>query len=120
MMLRPGLYDLEMWQGATFDYLFTWYSDDEGTIPVDLTDYTARVWLMNDQVVFATMESTGPNPQITLGGPLGTIRLIVADTDTSGIPVGVWNYVLSVTNTDEDESYWLLEGRIQVHAGGTL
>lgn len=118
MMLRPGSADLEMWQDATLDLTFTWYEDDAGTIPVDLTDYDAQLFVIaDDGRVIVTYSSTDANPAITLGGPAGTIDLDVSYTDTV-LPAGIHRYVLAMTETLAGESYWLMEGRFQVHGKG--
>lgn len=115
MMLRPGNVDLEMWADATVDMTFTWYEDDAGTIPVDLTHYDATLYVIaDDGRVLATYTSASLTPEITLGGPSGTIELDVAHTDAN-LPFGIHRFVLSVTETLAQEAYWLLEGRFQVH-----
>ena len=118
MMIRPGSADLEMWQDATLDITFRWYSDDAGTIPVDLTDYDAQLFVIaDDGRVLVTYSSTDANPAIVLGGPAGTIELDVAYTDAV-LPPGIHRYVLAMTETLAGESYWLMEGRFQVHGKG--
>jgi hypothetical protein len=41
-MLQPAQGRLDAWQGVDFDFAFTLYEDDEGTVPVDLTGHVVQ------------------------------------------------------------------------------
>lgn len=81
-MSAAGYYDMTADQGATFRQVITW-KDAAGT-PVNLTSYSARMQVR--QRVESTTEvldlsSSGNNPEIVLGGALGTITITVPDDD---------------------------------------
>jgi hypothetical protein len=90
-MLKPGRYNLTIYQGATFERTFTWTAPDpmdtETMIPVDLTGCTARMQLRakvtstGDPIFEATTE----DGRITLGDADGTIDIVFSATDTAAL-----------------------------------
>lgn len=84
--MSAARYDFIMEQGATFDYVITFYSDSSGTIPFDLTGYTARMDIKNNiDDATAIISLTTDNGRITLGGVNGTVQLVVSATDTAAL-----------------------------------
>lgn len=82
MTITPGIYDITIYQGASFAQTLTW--QDENGAPVNLTTYTAR--LMARSSVDATdafITLTTENAGITLGGAAGTIALSLTAAQTS-------------------------------------
>lgn len=82
-MQKPGKLDLEMWQGASWDYTITWTS---GGTAIDLTNYSARMQVRDSydasSVIFARTAGSG----ITLGGTAGTIFLEANAVETAALP----------------------------------
>lgn len=82
-MQTPGKLDLELWQGASWDYTLTWSTG--GTV-VNLTNYTARMQVRDSydasDVIFARTSGSG----ITLGGTAGTIYLEANAVETAALP----------------------------------
>ena len=100
-----------MYQGASFDYTFTWKIDDT---PVDLSGYTARMQARRRaDSLTAALTLTTENGGITLGGSAGTI-LIEADAETTaGIDDAEYVYDLEL-ETSGGEVYRLLQGTFTV------
>lgn len=92
-MQAPGILNLEMWQGASWDYNLTWTTN--GTA-VNLTGYSARMQVRDaadsDNVRLSLTSGSG----ITLGGTAGTILLDASPTVTADIPAGQYVYDLEL------------------------
>ena len=89
-----GKYGITADQGATWQHTFTWLIDN---VPVDLTDYAARMQLR--PTVPATeveISLTTAAGTITLGGDTGVIALNVPATTTAALTPGVYMYDLEV------------------------
>lgn len=87
-MLTPGVYDLTVYQGATFDFRFTWQTQDEIDPevwnPVDLSGCTARLHIRPKAGSLTLYhDATTENGGITLGGTAGTVDLLITDEDTA-------------------------------------
>ena len=78
-MQAPGKLNLNLYQGATFSYEFTWTAAGSA---VDLSDYSARMQVRpnysSNDVVFNLASGSG----ITLGGTAGTIDLFISAADS--------------------------------------
>lgn len=86
-------------QGATFDQTFTWMSgaSRETAVPVDLTGCKARAQIRAEiDSPDVLLELTTENGRILLGGPAGTIRLLVGAADTAAIDWDAGVYDLEV------------------------
>lgn len=88
-------------QGADFDPVITWRtasSEGASGTPVDLTGWDARMQvratISSDDVI---LELTKDNGKITLGGPDGTIALLLSGAETAEIPL---------TNPDKEAKYY--------------
>lgn len=80
--------NLKLDQGATFDKVLTWKTGAKASlaVPVDLTGCTARSQIraeVESEVVL--LELTTENGRIQLGGPTGTIRILIDATTTAAI-----------------------------------
>lgn len=106
--MSAGNYDLTVEVGATLDVTFTWYTDEDATLPKDLTGYSAAAQVRNTAGTAVLSMSTTAST-ITLGGGLGTIRLIVPAATTAALTagVGLWDLELTTGTTVTR----LLEGR---------
>lgn len=74
-----GEYNFQMYNNEDFDRVLTWSQSSipvsQGGRPVDLTDYTAFMSIgTTEQFITTTISDNG---QITLGGDLGTIRMVI-------------------------------------------
>lgn len=95
---------IEVERGATFRKKFTLYNDEALTSPMNLTGYSAamQVRTREDGEIFLDL-TTGNG--ITLGGPLGTVELLISATDTSNLPIGLlsrYQIELTAPNGDVD------------------
>ena len=94
-MQNPAIYNVTMYQGATFDLTLTWAVN--GT-PVNLTSYTARMQ------VRSAFDSTSPalsftsGSGITLGGTAGTILVEASAATTAGVAIGQYVYDLEMVS----------------------
>lgn len=94
-MFEPGQLDLDMYQGASWDYTLTWTTS--GT-PVDLTDYSARMDVRVSAASAATVLELTSGSGITLGGTAGTIFLEASPTETAGVASGQYVYDLELVS----------------------
>lgn len=84
-MQAPGLLDLNMYKGASWDYTLTWQT---GGTAVNLTGYDARMQVRETHASGTAVLSLTVGSGITLGGTAGTIVLeatavVVATSATS-------------------------------------
>jgi hypothetical protein len=90
-----GLYDITIYQGATFNLLMTWKIDD---VNVNLTGYTARlqgrVSLDDTETILSLTTGNG----ITLGGAAGTITLNRTAIQTTLLEPGSYIYDLELVS----------------------
>ena len=105
-MQQPASYDLIMYQGASWDYQFTWSVSGS---PVNLTGYTARMQVrpsyISDSVILSLTNGSG----ITLGGAAGTIALAASASVSAAIEPRAYVYDLELVNGSEVTR--LLEGK---------
>ena len=73
-------YNLNIDAGATYQLTVTW--NDSNGDPIDLTSYTARMKLKS-AYGGTTLVSLTDTDGLTLGGALGTIAIVIADTLTA-------------------------------------
>lgn len=86
-------------QGATFEFNINWLQSD-GSTPVDITGYTARMHIRDSIDAAATLlELTTENARITLGDTAGTIQLSIAATDTAALAFTSGVYDLELVDT---------------------
>lgn len=109
-METPAVYNLTMYQGASFDYTFTWKIDNAA---VNLTGYMARMQArrnyQSEDVVLDLEDGNG----ITLGGSAGTIIVEVDAEDTAEIDAANYVYDLELESPG-GEVYRLLQGKLIV------
>lgn len=86
-----GIYNIVCDQGATFNRIFTW--QDSSGIPINLTNYTARMQVRDTVSSVSTLLSlTTENGGISLGGAAGTVTIIASATQTAAIAAGCYVY----------------------------
>ena len=78
---------LKIDQGATYDKVLTWKTGTKAAaVPVDLTGCTARAQIRSEiDSPIVLLELTTENGRIHLGGPAGTIRILIDATTTAAI-----------------------------------
>jgi hypothetical protein len=94
-MQAPGQLDLNMYQGASWDYVLTWRTGDPAA-PVNLTSFTARMQARESANADTTVLSITSGSGIALGGTAGTITLTRSAAETAAIPAGAYRYDLEV------------------------
>ena len=114
-MQDPGRYDMTIWQGATFNRVFTWRVGTPA-VNVNLAGFTARMQLRATPNSAATvLELTTSNGRITLGGAAGTVTLTLTATETAALPANQYAYDLELV-AGTGEVTRLLEGFATVDA----
>ena len=90
-----GQYDILADQGATFSRNIHWYKANGD--PEDLTDYSARMQVLQRYVSTSTVLSlTSPSGGISLGGGSGAITLTVSASTMAGVTAGDYVYDLEM------------------------
>lgn len=96
--MRPGLYDITVYQGTLWNPTLYWRAND---VLVNLTDYTAKMQVRkrtSSADVLVELLSTGGSPKITLGGVLGSISPILTAGEISAFTFTRAVYDLELTN----------------------
>lgn len=91
--MAAGSYNILIEQGATYDQTFTMTRDGS---PVNLTGYTARMQFRVSAATSSITFDVATSGTFTLGGALGTIRVQISATATSGIVAGTYVYDLEI------------------------
>ena len=92
-----GTYNITADQGATFSRVLTW-KDSDGD-PVNLAGYSARMQVRSIvSSASPVLSLTTENGQITLGGALGTITLLVPASAMDDVPGGSYAYDLELVS----------------------
>jgi hypothetical protein len=110
-MYMPATLNLIVYQGATFDHSLTWTVN---TVPVDLTDYSARMQARSSYADAATVIDLTDADGITLGAA-GAITITIPADDTALMPAGSYRYDLELEDKDGVVTR-LLMGRVNVSA----
>jgi len=109
-MQQPASYDLVMYQGASWDYTFTW---EINNVVVNLTSFTARMQVRLSYSSTAIVLGLTSGSGITLGGALGTISLAVNAATTAAIPASSYVYDLELVGSTGEVTR-LVEGKFIV------
>ena len=94
--MQPGLYDIRIRQGASFNLPIIYTDNEEPPAPIDLTGFSARMTIRKNAASPSIIELTTENGRITLGGAAGTITLSINATDTEALPAVDGVYDLEV------------------------
>lgn len=111
--MRPANYDLELWQGQTFNFVLVW-KDSTGS-PINLTGYSGRMQLrptVMAEVVFTELSTE--NGKMTFDHPNGRISLTLSAEETAQIKSKNAVYDLEIFNA-EGEVRRLMEGKVLIH-----
>jgi hypothetical protein len=107
--MLPASYDLTIRQGSTWNQTVIW-KDSDG-VPVDLTDYTARMQVrpvVQSETII--IELTTENGRIELGGSTGEVRLNLSAEVTAQIELLAGAYDLELESSDGTVTA-ILQGR---------
>jgi hypothetical protein len=94
-MQNPAIYNVTMYQGATFDLSLTW---NVNSSPVDLTGYTSRMQVRSSFASDTTILNLTSGSGITLGGTAGTILINATAATTAGVATGQYVYDLELVS----------------------
>lgn len=83
--MSAGLWNFTIEQGATFQRTLTWYTDEAGTTPKNLTGYTARMKVKTNDLGTTILDSAAGQITFTLGGTAGTIVIDIAAAITEAL-----------------------------------
>lgn len=111
--MRPANYDLEIWQGQTFNFAFVW-KDSTGT-PINLTGYSGRMHLrptVMAEVVLIDLSTE--NGKMNFDHLNGGITLTISAEETAQIKCKNAVYDLEVFNA-EGGVRRLMEGKVIIH-----
>jgi hypothetical protein len=113
--IDPGTYHLRIRQGKTLRKTFT-FRTGSPLFAVDLTGWSARAQVRsNVESEVVLIDFTDSDGSIELGGPAGSITLVLTDAVTAALdPVfGVWELELVEPGGDV---FSLLEGPVTVES----
>jgi hypothetical protein len=92
-MQNPAIYNVTMYQGATFDLSLTW---NVNSSPVNLTGYTSRMQVRSSFASDTAILNLTSGSGITLGGTAGTILINATAATTAGVATGQYVYDLEL------------------------
>jgi len=75
--------DLVIRKGAKFDKTIVY--KDSNKNPIDLTGYSAKMQIKANSWSSSILELSTSNGSLVLGGPAGTIQMILLDSATAGL-----------------------------------
>lgn len=111
--MRPANYDLEIWQGQTFNFTFVW-KDSTGT-PINLTGYSGRMHIrptvMAEVII---IELSTENSKMVFDHLNGGVTLTISAEETAQIKYKNAVYDLEVFNA-EGVVRRLMEGKVIIH-----
>lgn len=102
-MLQPDHYNFVVRKGATWRSVFTLYQSDTSGPKVDLTGWTAKLEVKDEQSGAYSKPSLSPlltltnGNGITLGGTAGTITILQTATQTNAYTWAAGEYRLTLT-----------------------
>jgi hypothetical protein len=110
MTMQAAKLSLPIQQGATWHKRMVWR--DERKRPINLTGYTARMFVRDSIGGSVLLQLTTENGRIVLGGTTGAIalKLTAAETEALTFKDGVYDLKLIIGEDD----IRLLEGRVTV------
>jgi hypothetical protein len=112
--MKPRKYNMECWQGKTFDEPF--YFMDEYENIIDLSGYTGRMQVRTAiDATDVAIELTTANGRVIIDPSEGLVRLFIAPTDTALLAAGSYKYDLELI-TASGRVYGPLYGSFKVKA----
>lgn len=113
MSLIPAKWKFTIWRGATFRKRLTLLEGDVNSDPQDLTDYTAVLEVL-DTPGGDTLLTLDTNDGILLGGPSGTIEILIDAADTEALLWTQGHYDLLITAPNGGDTDAILYGTFVV------
>lgn len=108
-MISPGIYNIQSYQGATFNFTATF---SIGGTAVNLTNYSAAMQVRDtydsDSTIFSLTNGSG----ITLGGTAGTILVEISAATMGSATAGQYAYDLELDSGSE--VIRLLQGNFEI------
>jgi len=106
-MASPGKYDITVYQRTSIAETFNLFSDAAKTVIFDLTGYTVKAYVVDDNSLTIPGRVFNLNPQMTSPLTLGEITIaktaaeVIAATFMVGVtgPVPKWDLILTHTAT---------------------
>ena len=115
MTLQPDRVDWTLWKGATFNTTLFLYTDDAGTVPWDLTGYTALMQLKDKAGDTAILLSlTTENDGIIIDPDAGSIQLKIEADVTAQITWKRAVYDLTISAPSGGDTDPLIFGTFKV------
>ncbi len=118
----------QVYLGTEFTKTLTWYtskseydSNPATASTKDLTSWTGTMIIrrkVGDGATIATLSTAGTG--MTLGGSAGTIALVMDDSVTSPLGVGVYVFDIVLTDTSSNAQPPLIDGTLEFIRTSTL
>lgn len=115
---------VEIRQGRTWTLQVGWYNPLPGirplrpnmNSPVDITGYSAKLWVVPDADHNATpgLQLSSPSSGLVVTGPAGTVDAHATPAQTLTLAEGFWWWELEITNGTD--TYTLADGPVAVVA----
>jgi len=80
-----GQYSFVIEEGASFLRTVSWFTDDAGTVPQNLTGYTARMKVKAKDGGSTILDSSAGDITLTLGGTAGTVEIGITAAKTASL-----------------------------------
>ena len=112
-MASAGIHNIVIEQGADFSKSMTY--KDKAKVPIDLTNWTARMSIRDKFGGTLIISLTTENSRIALGDTSGTIILTITAADTTGLAAGTGVYDLELID-DVGKVRRLLKGAVAIFA----
>lgn len=110
--MNPIKYDLEIWQGKTFEKPFFFKDADDKIIKFD--GYTARMQLRSSlDASDVEIELTSENGRIIIDSERGSVTLLISAEDTASLRIGSFKYDLELV-TASGRVYGPFYGKVKV------
>jgi len=117
--MLPAKHDFVIKEGSNFSRLIQWMQDD-GTTPVNITGYTARMKIRNFKGDGGSaLAEWDTDTEITIvNGSLGLIRIAVTAAATAALSFNRAVYDLELV--DGDDVYCIMEGNVTLNKEVTI
>jgi hypothetical protein len=112
--MKPGRYDIEIYQGGTFSEVWTW-TDSSGTA-INVTGYSAAMDIRTSDGTL--LIDVGASGTLALGGSAGTVTVTIPATVTDDLTPGHYGWDIFLTSPGGVATP-LLAGRCEVVARRT-
>lgn len=110
--MEPVKYDLEIWQGKTFEKVFFFKDGNDNITRFD--GYTARMQLRTTLAATeVAIELTTENDRIIINEEDGSVTLFISPDDTADLAIGSYKYDLELV-TASGRVYGPLYGKVKV------